>query len=185
MPPVGGTLPTNLVRVEARVQLLRLIAARIADEPTLAHLRGEDGCAVLYRYDSKHPGRMVICGDDVEGEVEITGFRGRARQARRDSFDLKLFAGVGPGAAVLDQSDPLDPAGFRTMDALVLELVQVIDDVVAISPRLGAEADSALAAALGSVEAQLTAIEGPNGAETNEGPGSGAIVTVHLETHHR
>lgn len=173
------SLPTALVRVEARMALLRLVAARIADDPQLEDLRGEHGVAVLYRYDSKHPGRQVIAGDDIDGELSIEAFRGSARQARLDSFDLQLFCGVGPNAVELDQSDPLDPAGFASLDIRVLRLVQVIDDVVAISPRLGDDGS------MGSLTAQMAAVKGPNATETNEGPGSGAIVTVHIQTHHR
>lgn len=159
--------------------LLRLVAARIATDDAYTELRGEHGVAVLYRYDSKHPGRQVIAGEDVDGELSIEAFRGPARQARLDSFDLQLFCGVGPNSVELDHSDPIDPAGFHSLDAQVMRLVQVVDDVVATSPRLDDDGS------LGSLMATMSALKGPNATETNEGPGSGAIVTVHMQTHHR
>lgn len=161
-----AALGPNLVRVQARRRLLELVAARVA---------GVDGLSVLYRLPPNHPGRKVIAGGDVEGEVSVPTMRA-GRKARLDSFDLTVWCLAGPGSVELDLSDPLDPYGYESLDRAVLELVQVVDDVLAEDPRLEG---------LAGWVATLAAIEGPNAGPTQQGPESAAAVTVHFEIRHR
>lgn len=170
MPPTSPTsIPAALVRVEVRKELLRRIRATLPDDTSVA---------VQYRYWPNSGARQIIAGDDVEGEITAHQMRA-GRHERIDGFDLKIVCAVGPNAVELDTSDPLDPGGFASVDAACLALVQVVDDVLA-------DPDGARMPEIsGALVLSITSLEGPNGTETNEGPGAAAIVTVRVESRHR
>jgi hypothetical protein len=158
------------VRVEARRALVDLIRSTVTD-PEVDVFYGLPGPENLGK-------RSAIWIGDIEGIAQERRLSNRGH--RQDSWTMEVSCAAGPDAVAGDNQnyDDTDPERYQAHDEHVMEMVQLIDDMIATS--LGSRLENVH----GGTVCSVSNINGPNPRLYTNGAGSEATLTLTFTSRH-